>query len=41
MYRSAENGGRVYCETAVNAEATLEDLYLYYFSEEEKDKVNG
>ena len=29
------------CETAVNAEATLEDLYLYYFSEEEKDKVNG
>lgn len=25
------------CENAVNAEATLEDLYLYYFSEEEKD----
>ncbi len=23
------------CENAVNAEATLEDLYLYYFSEEE------
>ncbi len=44
VINTRNDGGKVFlrlvcddkpCENAVNAEATLEDLYLYYFSEEE------